>query len=140
MTDRDRITRLLEHLPDYFALGQPGQSGTGSDSNVGRFRLAEHPSVKELFRCLLILRANQPHTYHDLKAFYMAETRIARVKKRSHVPANTRFVYESSSRCYCYRERILSRLVDSKRVSQGVDWIVENFEGEPCLPKELLVA
>jgi len=130
---------LLEHLPDYYALGQPGV-GSGSDGNVGRFRLAEHPSVHELLRCLLVLKHAQPVTHSHLVRFFMAETRVARVRRRRDVPVELRqsAVYEPRSRCYCFRERVLSAAVELERVERGVVFVVDEFELEPFVPRELV--
>jgi len=143
LTRRERIVVLLEHLPDYYALGQPG-SGTGVDGNLGRFRLAEHESVRELFRCLLLLRSLQPLTYRQLIAFYGAETRVARVRRRRDVPRElrectpVRYTFEPRSRCYAFRERVLSSAVERSRVERGVSFLLELFEGDVSLPRELL--
>jgi hypothetical protein len=123
---RERIVALLEHLPDYYALGQPGNDrGTGSDSNIGRFRLAEHPSVRELYRCLMPLRGEQPLAYKHLKSFYLAETKVARVGKRREVPValrvSARFTYEPRSRSYAYRAQLVPSWVKPELVDAGVD-------------------
>jgi len=141
---RGRIVALLEHLPEYYALGQPGNAGTGSDSNIGRFRLAEHPSVRELYRCLMLLRQEHPLPYKHLKSFYLAETRIARVRRRSEVPRElrdctpVRCTFEPRGRCYAFRQSIVPSWVQTTLVDAGVDYLEQQFRGEPCLPSEFM--
>ena len=79
---------------------------------MARFRLAEYASVRELFRCLLRLREEQPTPYRHLKPHFMAETRVARLGRRADVPPElrdctpVRFTFEPRSRSYAFRQQL----------------------------------
>ena len=145
LAGRDRATRirrivtLLEawqdlHLPD------ANDGGAGDGGGWITPRIARHPSVLELGRCLELLRYIAPGHFMHLAAFFAAERR----QIRRWVPSRDR---EGRIRRVHGRvvlelgpwelERLVLPWVELELVERGVRFLEAVFDGPVFLPGEL---
>lgn len=136
---RAKIVELLDHWPEFF---EPASSGTTATSTDGGglpllSSMAQHPSVVELGRCLVVLRAKVPRHYRHLFGYFDAPWRTTDqpVKRKT---VGGRAVIETQR----VRVRVVPAWVEARMVDRSVDmlgglWNVREA-GEPELPRPLL--
>lgn len=100
-------------------------------------RMARHPSVQELDRCLSRLEREDVQTFRHVKAFrcgveWRCVTRNVRVKR----PRGKG--YEVTERRV--REPLVPAWVDRVRVADGERFLVSEFQGEVFVPDDLYKA
>jgi hypothetical protein len=152
LTRRQTILELLKAYPE--ACG-PGESGQGSGSVGDRLLTMTdlwqeaRPHFLELERCLASLKEERPNQYVHLKARYFKAKRLSQdVPVRAGrliVPSHAELVgfgklKDSQAKT---ARAILIRWepwVRNQKVEKAVDYLNEEFRGEPFLPKELLEA
>lgn len=133
-TKRDKIVYLLDHWDDLFDPNVTSPQGSpGDGSGVGLMpAMCHHPSVRELERCLGLLRVSAPVQFSHLMATHTAEWRIrvdlVRVRRERGL---TELVERR------VRERLVPRWVDAGKVARGHRSLVEAFRGSPSIPDDL---
>lgn len=145
MTRRERITFLLENYMEVEQGLQEPKSGPG-DFIPQMCRAYRHPSYVELRRVLLILQSTEPVIWWDLAETYF-RFQERRVAWCSHCGGEypTRFE-ESLHRHGRKLVKLIPRVVRRRslairpeNVNTAIDWLTDNFHGEPFIPDELLV-
>jgi hypothetical protein len=139
MSKRERIEFLLDHRGDFY--DPAGTNAGGESEGIGLTlmpRMSRHPSVKELERCIELLRATaRGHCTHML-AYYGAEWRIVwtpvKAKKGRMVLAD-----DGRPEMAPERRRIVPAWVLPRMVERGVDYVTFTFKGEAFIPDELLL-
>jgi hypothetical protein len=133
---RQRIQYLLDHWSDIWEppiVGALGGIGAGTDNVTSTSAMARHKSVIELAGCLGNLLAEHPIAYRHLKAFRCAaEWRQRRAMIRIKLPSGRWDEIPGWK-----RERVVPRWVLERYVEEGETRLVDLFQGEVFIPKEL---
>jgi len=134
-----RLGRIRFLLDNWENIWGPFLSGAGGGGGSGLppmlSRMASHPSVVELARCLDALHASEPTVFRHLKAFrcgveWRNVTRFQRVRRHRGKGYDLKEVR--------VREPIVPSWVDLGRVAAGEQWLASEFGGgEVFLPDEL---
>jgi hypothetical protein len=147
----ERIQLLLEWWTDVLEGWQEG--GRGGDELGVRMmgRAWNHPSYRELERCLIALRDEENATYWHVREQYQAHRRMVlqcpRCLAVSEVAAkhfddhgNVRLRHKHDGPVFFVRKAMLvvNHAVRPDVVLAGVRWIGREFRLEPFIPDELL--
>jgi hypothetical protein len=132
----ERVRYLLDHWDDIFDGAAAASDSSASGERLGISllpRMANHPSVKELSRCLALLASASPGDYRHLKSYRCgAEWRNVDTWRRMKLPSG-KYDWEPDR----IRERIVPRWIRPQRVAAGEAFIVRVFQGEVFIPDEL---
>lgn len=150
---RERIVFLLDHLGD--CLGPGGglaATNAGSTDSIGfalTSTMADHPSVKELLRCLAVVEARFPRHYSHLWAYFGSGWMVEWVPKRRAGKTLTR-VDDFGRRVPVREPRRVRALPgwlraepvdretgEPRLVSRSVDVLAGLFRGEVFVPDQL---
>jgi hypothetical protein len=133
-----RVGRVRFLLDNWDLIWGPFVSGGGSGGGSGLppmlSRMASHPSVKELDRCMSVLGGADPVVLRHLKA-YRCGVEWRCVWKTMRVKRPRGKGYEVVQRRV--REPIVPAWVDRKKVSTAESRLVREFQGEVFVPDEL---
>jgi hypothetical protein len=133
MTRRETIETLLEHLVDYETTLVRTGSG-GNNNGPAMPAMWHHPSVVELYKTLARLHDVDRTAHAHLQAFYRSEWRTVQTRRRTR-DKKGRLKHLEGPR---QRQRIISPWIIPQAKNRGVTWTIQNFQGEPFLPDELL--
>lgn len=142
-TKREKIIYLLDHwdeIHDPDAASPQGRPGGGTNTPHLAF-MASHVSVRELARCLAVLREVAPVQHSHLMAFHGAEWRQTRTPKRTTVKGKTGWISNPrSSHAEDWdhgRERIVPAWVRLEKVRRAQEALAEAFRGQVFIPDDL---
>ena len=146
MTRRERIEFLLENYLEVEHGLQEPRSGPG-DYVPQMCRAYRHPSYIELRRCLDILQRRRPVVWWHLAETYFRfeERRVTvcpRCKKEYPPGLLDGMAHKHGNKSVDLVPMIvrrISKLVDTRRVEEAIDWLEDVFRGEVFIPDELLV-
>jgi hypothetical protein len=136
-----QIGRVRFLLDNWDAIWGPFVSGGGAGGGSGLppmlSKMASHPSVLELDRCLSELGRTDPVVLKHLKAYRVGvEWRCVTKKVKRRRARGKGFEMVD----YRVREPIVPSWVDRKKVSDAESRLVSEFSGEVFVPDELWVA
>lgn len=133
-TKREKIVFLLEHWDELFDPSVTSPQGSpGDGSGVGLMpAMCHHPSVRELDRCLGVLKSVAPVQFSHLMATHTAEWRIRVDHVRVRRERGLTEVVERR-----VRERLVPRWVDAGKVRRAHAALAEGFQGSVSIPDDL---
>lgn len=144
MTRRERIVVLLENYMDVENGLQEGTSFANDPIHL-MCRAWNHPSYVELRRCVYALRDSEPVPYWNLAETYFrapsvrmaACPRCDRTMPAKHVGS----LHKHGPKTFALIPRMVKRVslaVRPELVSQAIDWIEREYEGDVFVPDDLL--
>jgi hypothetical protein len=138
----EKIRFLLDHWDDIFDASASGFGASSDPLGITLLpRMANHPSVKELDRCLRLLRTAAPGDYRHLMTYRCCEWRnvtevvprkLVNSKKREMVPQRVRRRVLPSWMPFDPRPDYVP-----PRVKRGEQFLADKFRGEVFIPAEL---
>jgi hypothetical protein len=155
LTDREqKIETLLAWWTDVLEGWQEGGRGQDEFGIKMMGRAWNHPSYRELHRCLVALRDEENRTYWHVRERYQAARRTVLVCPKCDAIENVaarHFKYTEDGRHVTLKHKhgdpvffvlksvpSVNAAVREDVVEDGVRWIAARFQGEPFIPDELL--
>lgn len=132
-TRLERLQYLLDNWATIFD-SEPGGIAAGDPIGIALLpQWANHPSVKELDRCLILLSEHSPVQYRHLKAYRCgAEWRTVPAKRRIQLPSGK---WENVDTFKA--ERIKPSWVDRGKVRSAEQFLADTFQGTVYVPDDL---
>jgi len=132
-----RIQKIQYLLEQWDAIFDGAASSTRPGESLGLRLLpamANHPSVKELDRCLILLQEHAPKQYQHLKSYHCgSEWRIQTIHVRKRRPSGKGFETVEIRQ----RQKLYPRWIVLEKVRRGEQFLSDRFRGEVFIPDEL---
>lgn len=133
-TKHERLVYLLDQWEVIFDPSVTSPQGSpGDGSGIGLMpRMSRHPSVRELGRCLGVLRVGAPVQYSHLMAHHLAEWRVRVDHVRVRRAGGKFELVETRT-----RERMVPGWVRAQKVVSAHRSLADAFRGSVSIPDDL---